>query len=129
MPYLKQVSRYGRYRGQFARIFPQTSRIPIYFMPTLFVLGLVFGIPLIMSFSFLIPVYASCLLVYAIGVSLAAKRISEVEKGHRGTFFIFWKGVFLTHIVYGVNFLIGIIRKPELKLKKYDKKTGNYVEG
>ena len=38
-------------------------------------------------------------------------------------------GIVLTHIVYGANFIIGYIKKPELQLKKFDSKTGNYVEG
>ena len=129
MPYLKQISRYGRYRGQFARIFPQTSRIPIYFMPSLFVLGLTFGSLLVYLLPFLLPIYVTCLVIYVIGVSLTACRISKLEKEHIRTFIIFSKGVFLTHVVYGINFLIGIVKKPRLKLKNYDKKTGNYLEG
>ena len=38
-------------------------------------------------------------------------------------------GIVLTHIVYGVNFIIGLLKKPELKLKKFSSKVGNYVEG
>jgi len=86
-PYLKQVSRYGRYRGQFARVFPQTSRIPMYFMPSLFVLGLTFGLGLIFLLPFLTPVYIFCILVYVIGVSLTAQRIAKIEKDSPEAFF------------------------------------------
>ena len=78
---------------------------------------------------FLLPIYVTCLVIYVIGVSLTACRISKLEKEHIRTFIIFSKGVFLTHVVYGINFLIGIVKKPRLKLKNYDKKTGNYLEG
>jgi len=128
-PHLKQISRYGQYRGQFARVFPQTSRIPIYFMPSLFFLGLTFGIFLIFLFPILTPIYILSLIIYAVGVSSAASRVAKIEKDHPEAFFDFFKGAFLTHIFYGANFLIGIMKKPRLELKKFDNKTGNYVEG
>ena len=54
-PHLKQISRYGMHRGQFVRIYPETSRIPMYFVPSIFVLGLLLG-PFI---SFFIPILFS----------------------------------------------------------------------
>jgi len=37
--HFKQVSGYGLHRGHFAKIFPQTSALPLYFAPSLFLLG------------------------------------------------------------------------------------------
>ena len=37
--HFKQVGGYGLHRGYFARIFPQTSALPMYFAPSLFLVG------------------------------------------------------------------------------------------
>jgi glycosyltransferase involved in cell wall biosynthesis len=128
-PHLKQISRYGQHRGQFARIFPETSRIPMYFVPSLFVLGLISGIVL----SFFIPgffvTYLLFITIYVVMVSLESIRVSYKEDRTLKTFYnIFW-AVFTTHVYYGVNFLIGLFKRPKLKLKRFNKETGNYVEG
>ena len=54
--------------------------------------------------------------------------VLKKEKNMKSAF-DFVKGVFLTHIYYGVNFLIGIMKRPDLELRGYDKKTGNYIGG
>jgi len=128
-PYLKQISRYGQHRGQFARIFPETSRIPMYFAPSIFVLGLFGGPILSIIWPNLFSYYLLSLLLYFGVLFFVSFKISEKEEDLEKARFDFIKGVFLTHIYYGINFLIGIMKKPDLKLKKYDNKTGNYVEG
>ena len=51
--YYIQVGGYGLHRGYFAKIFPETSALPLYFIPSLFLVGniflllLGFGIPLV----------------------------------------------------------------------------------
>jgi len=35
----------------------------------------------------------------------------------------------LTHMVYGINFIIGLLKKPKLKLRNIDSYSGNYVGG
>jgi cellulose synthase/poly-beta-1,6-N-acetylglucosamine synthase-like glycosyltransferase len=128
-PYLKQISRYGKHRGQFARIFPETSRIPMYFAPSLFVIGLVGGFVLSIFWSYLSLYYTLAILLYFGILYFSSNKFSRNEEDPPKARFDFIKGVFLTHIYYGVNFLIGIMRKPKLKLKKYDESTGNFVEG
>lgn len=128
-PYLKQISRYGKHRGQFARIFPETSRIPMYFAPSLFVLGLSGGFFLSFVWPRLFLYYFFSLSFYFGVLFFASFKAAEKEEDVQTAHFDFIKGVFLTHIYYGINFLIGIMKKPKLKLKKYDKKTGNYTEG
>jgi cellulose synthase/poly-beta-1,6-N-acetylglucosamine synthase-like glycosyltransferase len=128
-PYLKQISRYGQHRGQFARIFPQTSRIPMYFAPSLFVIGLVGGFTFSFFWPEIFPYYVLSLLFYFSVLLFYSFKISEKEKGSQTAYLDFMKGVFVSHIYYGINFLIGIMKKPELKLKKYDKSTGKYTEG
>ncbi len=127
-PHLKQVSRYGQHRGQFARILPDNSRLPGYFVPSLFVLGLIFGPLLAILFSFLWPVYFSVLLLYLVLLTIEAVRIGFKDKSLEIAIFVF-VGIFFTHIVYGVNFIRGFLIRPKLKLKRVDKVSGNYAEG
>jgi len=127
-PYLKQISRYGRHRGQFARIFPQTSRIPMYFAPSVFVIWMFGGLILSLFWKIFFPIYLLSLLIYFVVVFFISLNVLKKEKSIKSVF-DFVKGVFLTHIYYGVNFLIGIIKRPNLELRGYDKKTGNYIGG
>lgn len=128
LPHLKQISRYGQHRGQFAKIFPETSRIPTYFAPSFFVIGLVFGPLLCFLIPFLWLFYYWVIFVYLSILFIESAKVAMKEKSIVA-FFEFVVAMFMTHVVYGVNFLIGLIRKPKLKLKRFDKKTGNYVEG
>jgi len=128
IPHLKQVSRYGQHRGQFARIFPETSFIPSYFVPSLFVFGLFFGpfvctfIPILWVFYFgIVGLYIFILLVEGVRAGIKDKNIFM--------FFLFCSGTFLTHLVYGTNFIVGLIKRPKLKLREIDKQTGNYLGG
>lgn len=128
LPHLKQVSRYGQHRGQFARIFPETSRLPSYFIPSLFVLGLILG-PIISTFlPFLWPFYFYTIFSYLILLFLESLRTTVKEKKPI-VFFYMSVGIFLTHIVYGINFMLGYIKKPSLKLRGIDASSGNYLGG
>jgi glycosyltransferase involved in cell wall biosynthesis len=101
LPHLRQIGRYGLHRGYFARHFPSTSRRIGYMMPSLFVLGLIFGGA---GAAFL-----SCLrLPYAIGVAcyLLATLAASVGKCPY-IWLLTWLGVMATHVTYGVRFLVG----------------------
>lgn len=128
-PYLKQISRYGQHRGQFARIFPQTSRIPMYFAPSAFVLFLVVGIVSSFFWYTAFPIFLFSLSLYFGALYISSFKYVEKEENPQSTRFDYMKGVFLTHVYYGYNFLVGIIKKPRLELKKYSSETGNYTEG
>ncbi|MBN1162299.1 glycosyltransferase [Patescibacteria group bacterium] len=128
IPHLKQVSRYGKHRGQFAKIYPETSRLPFYFVPSMFVVFLVLGGILSVLFKQyfwgylgVISLYVCITLLESIKAYTKSKKILVVP--------YFVLGVFLTHLVYGINFIIGYLVRPELKLKRYNEKTGNYMEG
>jgi len=122
-PHLKQVSRYGTHRGQFARIYPETSRIPSYFVPSLFVLGLILGPIAALFYPFLWDFYISVLLVYIVLVFLESAKIS-IKEPKPLVFFYAAVGIVLTHLVYGVSFINGFVRRPVLKLREIDSKTG-----
>lgn len=128
IPHLKQLSRYGRHRGQFARIFPESSRIPSYFVPSAFTLGLVIGPLVCYFFPFLWNFYFGVLLMY-FGLLFAESLRAFTKEKNVKTIPYFIIGMFFTHIVYGVNFIIGLIKRPELKFRGVDKVSGNYLGG
>lgn len=127
-PFLKQISRYGRHRGLFAKIFPKTSRLPVFFIPSLFVLGLFFGLLVSLYVPSLFNLYAGALIVYLILILREGFLVFRTEKDTRTLLYV-PIGIFLTHITYGTNFLIGLIIPPKMKLRKIDKETGNYLGG
>lgn len=127
-PHLKQLSRYGMHRGQFARVFPENSRKPMYFIPSLFVLGLVLG-PITFLFSnFLSKVYLATILLYILLVLIESVKVYVKNKSLRMALY-FSAGVFLSHVVYGSYFLYGLFVRPKLKLKKVDLNKKSYSEG
>ena len=128
IPHLKQISRYGRHRGQFARIFPETSRLPSYFVPSLFVIGLLIG-PVTFLFSPVFKVfYFYVLLAYFSILLYESVKVMFMNKSLLAGVYVFL-GIFLTHMVYGINFIIGIAKRPKLKLRNIDSRSGNYLGG
>lgn len=128
LPYLKQVSRYGQHRGQFARIFPDTSRLPTYFAPSVFLLGLLSGPFISLLGQFFRDLYFSILVVYILWLFIEGFNVYSKDRSIKGALYV-CAGIFLTHIVYGANFLIGILKRPKLKLRKIDESSGNYLGG
>lgn len=127
-PHLKQVSRYGQHRGQFARIFPETSRVPMYFVPSMFLFGLVFGAIFCYFYPVWLRAYFSVITLYFLLLFEESLRVMFKDRSLEMGLYVFW-GIFLTHIVYGYNFMYGFLVRPKLVLKSVDTKTGNYNEG
>ncbi len=103
LPHLRQVGRYALHRGYFARKFPATSRKLSYFIPSLFVIGLIAGAllsPICLICKWL---YITVVSIYALLTFVAAISIRPHE------WILTWLGIMLTHIVYGVRFLIGLL--------------------
>jgi len=102
--YLKQIFTYAKHRGFFAKRYPKSSLKLSYMIPSLFVLGLVFGFFLALSNSFIALIYNSVLLFYfalVFLVSLTTKKISYILP--------FMAISFLTHITYGLGILKGLL--------------------
>lgn len=127
-PLLQQIARYGRHRGYFARKFPKNSRKFQYFVPALFVLGLVFGLIL----SFIIPklwmVYSAVLFLYVILAFAEAQKVTIEQKDFSAFKFMFF-GILLTNLYYGTNFISGLLFKPDTKLRPVDEQSSNYIGG
>ncbi len=127
-PHLKQISRYGLHRGQFARIFPENSRKLQYFIPSLFVVGLVFG-PILSFLNYIAFIaYIGGVLLYLIALVLESVKCGFLRRDVKAIA-LFFTGVFLTHIVYGINFIYGLFIRPKLHLRSVDKVSSKYLGG
>ena len=123
--HLKQITNYAKHRGYFAKILPQTSLRPAYFIPTLFTLGLILG-PVISTFyPVLWYLYGIVLVFYFI---MAAVSLRSCFKGNLGydynsdsmkygllyrirLFILGLSGIIATHVGYGIFFVRGLFSK------------------
>lgn len=128
IPHLKQISRYGQHRGQFARIFPSTSRRPSYFVPSLFIVGLLMGPFAIVLFPFLAPIYFGVLSLYVLLLFIEITRVYFKDQNIKESLYV-GVGILLTHFIYGINFIVGFMKRPKLQLRGIDLETGSYLGG
>jgi GT2 family glycosyltransferase len=102
--HLRQVTNYAKHRGYFARKLPQTSLRFAYFLPTLFVAGLVLG-PVVCAW---IPVlwwfYVGVLVLYFILAAVSLRGCKNFK-----LFLISMAGILATHIGYGICFVKGLL--------------------
>ena len=108
----KQIGNYGLHRGYFARKFPHTSRRFNYFLPSLWTVFILLGwIPGLFFLPWLI-FYGALFIFY-----LAAALLTGVASRNLKMAFLVAGGIITTHIVYGINFIRGLIAKrlPEEK--------------
>ncbi len=103
--HLRQVGRYALHRGYFARHIGLNSRRLSYHLPALFVLGLVFGAPLAALTLWLAIPYGTVVGAYLLITAADAM----IEAPSKRWFFPLWWGIVLTHLVYGVRFLQGLV--------------------
>ena len=108
-PHLKQIWNYAVHRGYFARTLPKTSRRLSYFLPSLFLIGVVFGIPL----SFMHPAISIAFLS-VLGMYACMALLSAVESRDMRLVPLVFFGIVSTHIVYGMGFMKGLLTR-ELK--------------
>ena len=102
----RQIGNYGLHRGYFVKKYPKTSRRFNYFLPSLWTIFLLFGwIPLIFipggvkSYGIIVILY----LVAAITTAIQSRNFK--------TTVIVAAGIVSTHIVYGINFIRGLLAK------------------
>jgi cellulose synthase/poly-beta-1,6-N-acetylglucosamine synthase-like glycosyltransferase len=107
LPHLKQVTNYALHRGFFAKIFPQTSLRPSYFIPSVFALTFILALFGMLSDSFILR-----LPVFAVGVYLVllAGAVATVSVRNRNPIIgvLSGAGIFVTHFCYGLYFLKGL---------------------
>lgn len=107
-PHLKQIARYGRQRGRFAKILPKTSRRMGYFIPSIFTLTLVFGLIFYFIYKPLFWLYLVILMLY---FSLLLGTAFWVWKRSRSFIIasLTIPAIYATHTVYGLMFIIGYL--------------------
>ena len=110
--HFKQVGGYGLHRGYFAKIFPQTSALPLYFVPSLFLLGNIFLLLLGFAYPLVWTLWGVLLAVYLLFAALEVL----LKTRHPLVFGMTLILIFCSHLVYGFRFIQGFIT-PKLKSK------------
>ncbi len=106
-PHLKQVSRFGEHRGFFAKKFPENSVKLTYFFPSLLVSFLVAGMLLSVIFPFFAYVMLLGVALYLVSSLVAAAlQVKSVK-----LILSIWLGIIVTHLVYGLFFLSGLVKR------------------
>lgn len=105
-PHLKQLTAYALHRGYFVKKFPETSRKPAYFIPSLFVIGLIAGPLLTLAHPIFGWLYGGVLALYAILISIPFLLSLDPKMITLGM-----AGTFATHVAYGIYFLAGLLKK------------------
>jgi GT2 family glycosyltransferase len=118
-PHLKQIAGYGLHRGYFSKKFPENSRRPLYFVPSLSLVGL----PVILLLGYfdnslrflsLVP-----LLAYFFLLAIGALVIGRRRRNPTLAAAVFL-GAVATHLWYGAYFLKGLLsRKIETRPTGY----------
>jgi hypothetical protein len=108
--HLRQVGAYGLHRGFFVKRFPETSRRPAYFAPSLFLAGVALGWLPALLWSPWLPVY---LVGHALYHLFNLGNVAWLTAGRplpRRLRLIALTAsmVFITHLVYGLHFLRGL---------------------
>ena len=109
IPHIKQISRFGLHRGFFAKKFPENSLKITYFIPSLFVLSIPTGLILSIVNQTVRTIFALSLLTYLILAFIGA-----LDAKRPKVIILTWLGIIITHIAYGIVFLVGLAKK-ELK--------------
>ena len=108
--HLRQATNYAKHRGYFAKALPKTSCKPAYFIPSLFVIGLVAG-PIL---SYFVPIlwyfYFAVIMLYLILLICSIRKASSFS-----VWILTFCGIIATHIGYGIMFIRGLCSKELLR--------------
>lgn len=114
--HVKQISAYGLHRGFFAKRYSKTSFNWRYFMPSLFVLFIIFGGILAYFSKIFLELYILGWIIYFVALLNAFYDIYQHEKNIFITLTASYY-IFLTHIFYGLRFIQGFVFTRNLKSK------------
>ncbi len=101
--HLKQIANVGLHRGYFAKMYPETSRRLFYFLPSIVVMILFFGIIL----SFFSTLIAAILLI-SLGCYFGVALVSTMPASRLKVALLGAVGIMASHLVYGVAFIRGL---------------------
>jgi hypothetical protein len=104
--HFKQVWNYAVHRGFFAKRYPETSLRPAYFVPSIFLIGN-------LLFAVLLPFANVRTALLAIAAFYACAVVGSAlwtRRSHAANPLIVTAGIYLTHITYGLGFMLGLLR-------------------
>jgi len=104
--HLKQIANVGVHRGFFAKTYPETSWRIFYFLPSIVVMVLVFGI-ILSAFSTII----AAILVLSLAGYFGIAFVSTMPASRLDIALMGAAGIMLSHIVYGCAFIRGLTLK------------------
>jgi len=127
--HLKQITNYAKHRGYFAKVLPQTSLRPAYFIPTLFTLGLVLGPVVCSILPLLWYLYFGVITLYLLMAVISLNSCFKDDLGYdynpdalkygfiyrSGLFGLALLGIISTHVGYGIFFVRGLLSKKLLR--------------
>ncbi len=104
--HLKQIANVGVHRGYFAKMYPETSRRLFYFLPSIVVTALFFGI-LLSFFSNIVAAIVLLSLAGHFGIAM----VSTMPTSRLSVAVLGGIGIMLSHMVYGCAFIRGLLLK------------------
>lgn len=104
LPHLRQVWNYAMHRGYFVKRFPDTSLRFSYFVPSAFIVALITGVVLSLVSKSVFYIYITSLFLYALICVTEAIRTAGFKASP-----IAFPGLILTHLTYGVGFVLGLL--------------------
>jgi len=104
LPHLRQLGRYGFHRGYFVKRYPATSCKLSYFIPTLWLLGVVLGGALVAC----VPWLPLRIAYFAVLGLYAALTIATSASFRPLMWLATWLGIAASHLWYGWQFLRGL---------------------
>lgn len=111
-PHLRQIANYGRHRGYFARVFPQTSLRPAYLAPSAFLVGnLALTLGALIDPRTLVLWAALLALYFGLGLIDVFSRTRDLRLG-----LLTLLVIPLSHLTYGAMFIRGVLT-PKLTSK------------
>ncbi len=125
--HLKQITNYAKHRGYFAKVLPQTSLRLAYFIPTMFMLGLILGPVVCFAFPLLWAVYFGVVGIYFLMAAFSLRSCFLPDLGYGAEaprygvfyrirlFFLALLGILATHVGYGFFFVRGLLSKELLR--------------
>ncbi len=105
LPHLKQIANYALHRGYFIKKYPKNSFNVYYFLPSILVLGLIFGFVLSLV-SLKISLLFLCFLIVYLGTVFIFSLNKNIKM-----FLLVFSGIILSNITYGLFFLKGLFSK------------------
>lgn len=104
--HFKQIKNYALHRGFFAKRLPRTSLKMAYVLPSLFVIGLLFGPLLCYLYPSLWLLFIFAVFGYFAAVTMSVLRLRDLKLS-----ILTALGIVMTHLGYGTYFILGLFKR------------------